>query len=73
MKLQLLAVLSICIIGYSSCLEDSCDEIRSYIAHEPIYVQPNDFRNPPTYMAEKELTNPGKVPVLLNRQLHIKD
>lgn len=58
---QLILSLFLVAVGFTSCLEDSCEETRTFIEFEAIYADPDVFRNDPAYLSTKELTNPGKI------------
>jgi len=48
-------------ICLTSCLEDSCEETRTFMEFEAVYAHPNEFRTDPTYIPSKELISPGKI------------
>ncbi len=56
-------VLSLCaiLIGFSSCLEDSCAETRSFVEFEALFAHPDDFRIDPSFVSERKLEIPGKI------------
>lgn len=58
-----LLFLSLCLVTFSlsSCLEDSCDETRTFIEFELLYAHPEEFRIAPTFQEERALETPGKI------------
>jgi len=49
------------LIGFSSCLEDSCAETRRFVEFEALYAHPDDFRIEPSFIDERKLEIPGKI------------
>ena len=75
---MLIALLS---IGFSSCLEDKCDNTQTYTQWNPVYKTDAEIRTPPQYQAARPLKNTGKIYfydkyILVNEQkqgIHIID
>jgi len=48
-------------MSLTSCLKDVCDETRTFIQYDPIYLTYNQIRVDITATAGKELNNPGNI------------
>jgi len=48
-------------IGFTSCLEDSCEETRHFVEFEALFAHPNDFRIAPQFYDDRKLEYPGKI------------
>ncbi len=44
----------------TSCLDDLCDETRSFVRMEPVYVESSQYRIDPVFEENRELSNTGK-------------
>ena len=68
-------------IGFSSCLEDKCDNAQTYTQWNPVYKTDAEMRTPPQYKAAQPLKNTGKIYfydkyILVNEQkqgIHVID
>jgi hypothetical protein len=49
------------LLALPSCVQDECEAMIIYQAYEPVYVHPDDFRQPTEYQAPRDLVNPGKI------------
>ncbi len=67
---------------FSGCLRDRCEDTLTYVYYEPVYVQPQDFRDSrPVAEVPRPLKNPGKMYVMgkyllineLNEGIHVFD
>ncbi|MDX1667656.1 MAG: hypothetical protein R3350_10515, partial [Saprospiraceae bacterium] len=45
----------------SSCLKDACEATQTYLAFNPVYVQPEDFRHPLEMTGARALEQTGKI------------
>jgi len=58
----LLVFSSIALISsLSSCLEDSCDETRTFIEFTPVFVTPEEFRIEPSFISDRQVESTGKI------------
>jgi len=46
---------------FTSCLEDDCDEKRTFIQYETVMIDLKDMRQEPVTESPRELENPGKM------------
>jgi len=60
-KLLLLFVVLICGIGLSSCLKDDCDETRTFVEINPVWLPLEEIRVAPKSEDSRSLENPGKL------------
>ena len=51
---------SICFM-FQSCLEDDCEETRTFIEYQPVYIDEAAIRQDIESSAPKEIENPGKI------------
>lgn len=65
---HLLALLAVCAMGISlpSCVKDQCEGTVTYAIYEPVYVQPEVFRQPIQAGPARQIENPGKIYVYQN-------
>jgi len=66
MKLNLITkwsflILLSTVLLFQSCLEDTCDETRTFIEFSPVYVDESAIRVDITADSAKEIENPGKI------------
>ncbi len=54
-------LLSLFTLSFTSCLKDQCDETRTFIQYDPIYLNYNDIRSDIFTDSPRELTTPGKL------------
>ncbi len=59
--LYLLAFMACCALSLSSCVEDQCQATHEYVAYEPVYVVPEELRQPVEAEPARTLENPGKI------------
>lgn len=48
-------------MALTSCLDDVCDETRTFVQYDPIYIGTDDIRIDITTESSRELNNPGKI------------
>jgi len=60
-KLLLLFVVLISSISLSSCLKDDCEETRTFVEINPVWLPLDEIRVPPTSEDARTLENPGKM------------
>lgn len=58
---SVLSILIACVVIIVSCLEDTCLSSKFYKAYEPVYVSEEEFRVPPSFKRQQEITRPGKI------------
>lgn len=58
---KLSILLSLITISITSCLKDSCNETRTFIQYDPIYLSVEEIRADISTEAPRELVNPGKL------------
>ena len=56
-----LLILSMITLTFSSCLKDQCDETRTFIQYDPIFLNHSDIRVDVFTDTPRELQNPGKL------------
>ncbi|MEO7174629.1 MAG: hypothetical protein ABIV51_02315, partial [Saprospiraceae bacterium] len=55
------ALVAVFVLGFSSCVKDTCTEKRTFTRVDPVYVQAEDFRIPLEVVAPQALVDPGIV------------
>ncbi len=66
---------------WSGCLKDDCSRVTTYIKYEPVYMQPDEFRNGIQWGDARPLEHPGKIYVYedyllvneMRRGIHVYD
>jgi len=63
MKFNILAIFALASLTFltTSCLEDSCDETRTFIQWDREFITPQDMRIEPSLSSPRALENPGKI------------
>jgi len=63
MKIKAILSVSLAILALflSSCLEDSCNESRTFIEYESVYISPSEMRVTPTLNSPRDLRETGKI------------
>lgn len=54
-----LLCLAVLLGGFSSCLEEKCEETRTYTIYQPVLVNGDDFRHPVSAAPAEDLCEPG--------------
>lgn len=61
-KYLLLSCLSILsMISFTSCLQDECDAVQTFIQYDPVFMTEAQIRQPITFQSPRELEHPGKL------------
>lgn len=62
----ILMLLAYCSFSLTSCVEDQCEATYEYVAYEPVYIVPEDLRQPVETEPARALEEPGKIYVYQN-------
>ena len=65
-KLPQLLVFVLFASFFTSCIDDVCNETRSFVQYDPIYLRAEEIRVPIATDSPRELNNPGKIYVYKN-------